>query len=265
MASVDESGASPVDHSDVAAAAECLVVSIDLLDDFMDSPASADGAGRLLWDLFASGLAAHDLGIRAIGEWMDNQGDHDRRMTVLRTYTDGFDVSMRRQVRDITRGMDSDFTESKYFETRAAKSGGLVATILDLGWTAADQVAPSWVAELGRNIGIWQQILNDSYGLLEISANSDWSMPKPTLPIIWARDNPSAAAGFDFRAYLDGEIRVETSEVRDRLRKSLMESGAFAYVLIQAEIYRQAAWKIVVENMNSKHGRPVMECLCGSS
>jgi hypothetical protein len=90
-------------------------------------------------------------------------------------------------------------------------------------------------------------------------------MPKPTLPIIWARDNPSAAAGFDFRAYLDGEIRVETSEVRDRLRKSLMESGAFAYVLIQAEIYRQAAWKIVVENMNSKHGRPVMECLCGSS
>lgn len=170
-----------------AAAVECGVASIDIVDDVVDEDWSGDtlGHGRAA----NAGLLLAWLAMSCLDQFPASLSAA-RRAQVGQLLSTGCLASCAGQDSDLTLESAPHVTEECAFHLVARKSGSLSAMACQIGAAIAtdDDEVIALAGRFGRHLGIVAQLLNDIAGVGASGAKvgSDLIRRKKTLPIVFA-------------------------------------------------------------------------------
>ncbi len=140
---------------------------------------------------------------------------------------------------------DADTSEARYHEVIYAKTACLFEAAARIGAMLADagEAEQEALRNYGKHLGIAFQLVDDAldYGadsdVLGKNVGDDLAEGKPTLPLIHALENGSAAQ----QALIRRAIEQGSSDDFDAIREVIGSTGALDYTFGQAETHARAA------------------------
>lgn len=145
------------------------------------------------------------------------------------------------QHQDLAAISHPDSNQALYWQVAAAKTGNFFSWAGQSGaWVGgSDEVESAACAQLGHNLGLLLQIMDDWYDLYTPECTSDLAQGKRTLPVLYAL----AAAAPAQKQMLEEMLSVIPLDAAREtfVRQTVLELGGMQYVLAQAEMRRQRA------------------------
>jgi geranylgeranyl pyrophosphate synthase len=168
-----------------AAAVECAVAAIDVVDDLIDDEWTSSCAQDRLRALNAS-VALALLTQRFAAQVAERLGP-ERSLLIQAVLSEGAVGSCAGQDLDLVLETSVDVSEELALEATRRKSGSLVAMACQVGAALAtdDSRILDLVGTFGRHLGVCAQLLNDLAGvdIGETETTSDLRRRKKTLPV----------------------------------------------------------------------------------
>jgi len=234
--------APPEAACNLAAATDCLMAALDIIDDVQDGDA-ADALWRAWGVPTATNIATLLLFLSQ--QALCRLGDCQIDASTVRALVEMFACHGARACAGQQRDLDAvgrrATGEEDYLAMIGMKAGALVSCICRAAATlgSRDPTQIDTFAEAGFNLGMTLQILNDVAGITETAdKRNDLQVWKWTLPLIFAFD----AVGPSIRCELEtvlgscGDAPLPDIQV-GRVRQILERCGALHYARLVADIY----------------------------
>ncbi len=226
----------------LAAATDCLVAALDIIDDVQDGDA-ADALWRAWGVPTATNIATLLLFLsqQALCRLGDAQIDASTVRAVVEMFACHGARACAGQQRDLDAVGRRATGEEDYLAMIGMKAGALVSCICRAAATlgSRDPAQIDTFAEAGFNLGMTLQIVNDVSGITQTAGKrNDLHVWKWTLPLIFAFDAAAPAIRCELEEVLGsyGDGPLPDFQV-GRVRQLLERCGALHYAHVVADIY----------------------------
>ncbi|WP_028559084.1 polyprenyl synthetase family protein [Paenibacillus pinihumi] len=215
-----------------AAAAEIMILALDIYDDLQDLDNDAVPWSKIPAALSLNvAIALQALCIEAVR--LGAEGDDRRAMLAMKLLNQGVLKAVNGQHTDLRNEWA---TEEECLQMIADKSGALVAAVCLAGTALATGEYNESVAAYGQALGVAAQLRNDIAGVERWDKRNDLLHRKRTLPLFYVLEEPGEKADM-LRAYYDGELsRDEVLEHKQELMQYVQECGCIEYARVHARI-----------------------------
>jgi len=229
-----------------SAAIACLQISIILIDDMLD--ADPRGEYHRIGEAAAANLAAafQAAGLDAISR---SEAPHQNKLEALRSLNQMMLTTALGQYLDVQNPAD----EAAYWHLVRTKSSPFFGAALHvgalLGGASLDVAAQ--IQELGNIYGEMIQIHDDLGDTMAVPANTDWTLGRAPLPILFAQsvDHPEQARFLELRKLIpDPDALTAAQEI-------LVRSGAVSYCIHHIVKRYQGAIEILA-NLSLESKKP---------
>lgn len=224
------------------AAVSCMHRSILLVDDILDDDPRGDYHELGVGVTANMGLALQGIGAQILE---DSELAPDVKLAALAMYRKGAVGTARGQHYDVM-GVNN---EQEYWANIVRKSGPMLAASMCLGaiLTRNDPTITAEIYALGNIYAEIQQVHDDLGDALRDPPNSDWSLGRKTLPILYALevDHPERARFTELFEQIRDRPLEESFEKIAEARQIIVRSGGMSYSLHRIiEFYKQAKARI---------------------
>lgn len=227
----------------ISAALECLLLSLDIIDDIQDE----DDISSSLFDMENANLLNVSTLLMFISQQLLNECSSPFKKNITTYYTTLTMRGIEGQHLDINNVLAD---ENNYIDMVGKKSGSFTALAALIGTALATDVYPySSILDYSIDIGIASQLLNDAIDIQRIEEKNDIFKKKITLPIIFILGHPNSKLKL-LKSYVNEEINYDNLLLQKQtLLQEITDSKAIEYTMLQREFYLQRALN-TIESIN---------------
>jgi len=229
-------GYSGTDHVNAAAIVEFIHTATLLHDDVVDHSDRRRGrdTANTVFGNQASVLVGDFLYSRAFQMMVDID-----RMPIMQILADATNTIAAGEVMQLMNVHDPDVTEDSYRQVIYRKTARLFEAGAQIASVLAERDADDEAAMIayGRNLGCAFQLVDDALDYdaspeeLGKNLGDDLAEGKPTLPLIYAMENGSAAD----KSLIRAAIRADGLEKLDEIQSIIESTGALQYTAARAQ------------------------------
>ncbi|MBJ6361123.1 polyprenyl synthetase family protein [Paenibacillus sp. GCM10012307] len=232
-----------------AAAAETMILALDIYDDLQDLDNDAVPWSQVPAALSLNvAIALQALSIEAVCRGAE--GDDGRAMLAMRLLNHGILKAVNGQHTDLRNEWA---TEEECLQMIADKSGALVAAVCLAGTALATGKYNESVAAYGQALGVAAQLRNDIAGVERWDKRNDLLYRKRTLPLFYVLEEPGEKADM-LRAYYDGALsRDDVLLHKQELMEFVQECGCIEYAQVHARIKEYEIEKVLAQMELEEH------------
>jgi competence protein ComQ len=221
------------------ASIECLMLSLDIIDDIQDEDNSY--ANGIIMD--TSNLLNISSILIFVSQKLLFDINYPFQKVIVDYYIPLTIKGIEGQHLDINNKI---LNESQYIEMVKKKAGSFTTLAALMGAVLATKSYPhNLITEYSTYLGVASQLLNDANDVKRLDEKSDIFKKRMTLPILFILEHPSPKIRL-IKSYFNNEITYnELYEKKQEVINEIVDSKAIEYTLIQRELYLKKAFKIV--------------------
>ncbi|WP_226701759.1 polyprenyl synthetase family protein [Priestia aryabhattai] len=220
------------------ASIECLMLSLDIIDDIQDE----DNSYTKENSLDTSNLLNISTMLTFVSHNLLFSINHPFKNEILNYYNSLTIKGIEGQHFDVNNKI---LNESQYIEMVKNKAGSFTVLASLIGAELATNSYPHHlIAEYSMYLGLASQLLNDANDVKRLGEKSDIFKKRMTLPILFILEHPNPKIRL-IKSYFSDEITYsELYERKIEVINEILDSKSIEYTLIQRELYLKKGFKV---------------------